>query len=61
MTPLPAACKARWHTMLCPALGPLGEPLSNRLRVEPPSVLQAWEPVAPGRSDVRLVLQLRKV
>jgi hypothetical protein len=42
-------------------LGPLGEPLSNRLRVEPPSVLQAWEPVAPGRSDVRLVLQLRKV
>jgi transposase len=38
-----AACKARWRTTLRPALGPMGEPLPNRLRVELPPVLQAWE------------------
>ncbi len=44
-----AACKARWRTSLRPALGPMGEPLPNRLRVELPALLQAWEPAAPGR------------
>jgi transposase len=43
-----AACKARWRTSLRPALGPMGEPLPNRLRVELPTALQAWEPAAPG-------------
>jgi transposase len=47
-----AACKARWRTTLRPALGPMGEPLPNRLRVELPAVLQAWEPAAPGRPAV---------
>jgi len=44
-----AACKARWRTSLRPALGPMGEPLPNRLRAELPAGLQAWEPAAPGR------------
>ena len=44
-----AACKARWRTTLRPALGPMGEPLPNRLRAELPAGLQAWEPAAPGR------------
>jgi len=44
-----AACKARWRTTLRPALAPMGEPLPNRLRVELPALLQAWEPAAPGR------------
>jgi transposase len=44
-----AACKARWRTTLRPALGPMGEPLPNRLRAEVPAVLQAWERPAPGR------------
>jgi transposase len=44
-----AACKARWRTTLRPALGPMGEPLPNRLRAELPAVLQAWESAAPGR------------
>jgi len=44
-----AACKARWRTTLRPALGPMGEPLPNRLWAELPPVLQAWEPAAPGR------------
>jgi transposase len=44
-----ASCKARWRTTLRPALGPMGEPLPQRLRAELPAVLQAWEPVAPGR------------
>jgi len=35
-----AACKARWRTTLRPALGPMGEPLPNRLRAELPAVLQ---------------------
>jgi transposase len=43
-----AACKARWRTTLRPALGPMGEPLPNRLRAELPSVLQAWERAASG-------------
>jgi transposase len=47
-----AACKARWRTTLRPALGPMGEPLPNRLRVELPAVLQAWERAAPGRPAV---------
>jgi transposase len=47
-----AACKARWRTTLRPALGPMGEPLPNRLRVELPPVLQAWERAAPGRPAV---------
>jgi transposase len=47
-----AACKARWRTTLRPALAPMGEPLPNRLRVELPAVLQAWEPGAPGRPAV---------
>jgi transposase len=47
-----AACKARWRTTLRPALGPLGEPLPNRLRVELPAVLQPWEPAAPGHPAV---------
>jgi transposase len=47
-----AACKARWRTTLRPTLGPMGEPLPNRLRVELPAVLQAWEPTAPGRPAV---------
>jgi len=47
-----AACKARWRTTLRPTLGPMGEPLPNRLRVEVPAVLQAWEPAAPGRPAV---------
>ena len=34
---------------LRPALGPMGDPLPNRLRVELPAVLQAWERAAPGR------------
>jgi len=38
-----ASCKARWRTTLRPALAPMGEPLPNRLRVELPAVLQAWE------------------
>ena len=44
-----AACKARWRTTLRPALGPMGEPLPNRLRAELPAVLQTWEVAAPGR------------
>ena len=44
-----ASCKARWRTTLRPALGPMGEPLPNRLRAEIPAVLQAWEVAAPGR------------
>ena len=47
-----AACKARWRTSLRPALGPMGEPLPNRLRVELPAVLQAWERAAPGHPAV---------
>ena len=47
-----AACKARWRTTLRPALGPMGEPLPNRLRAELPVVLQAWESAAPGRPAV---------
>jgi len=47
-----AACKARWRTTLRPALGPMGEPLPNRLRAELPALLQAWEPAAPGRPAV---------
>ncbi len=47
-----AACKARWRTTLRPALGPMGEPLPNRLRAELPAVLQAWEPAALGRPAV---------
>ena len=47
-----AACKARWQTTLRPALGPMGEPLPHRLRVELPAVLQAWEAPAPGRPAV---------
>ncbi len=47
-----AACKGRWRTTLRPALGPMGEPLPNRLRAELPAVLQAWEPAAPGRPAV---------
>ncbi len=47
-----AACKARWRTTLRPALGPMGEPLPNRLRAELPAVLQAWERAAPGRPAV---------
>jgi transposase len=56
-----ASCKARWRTTLRPTLGPMGEPLPNRLRAELPAVLQAWEPVAPGRPAVpkgRLALGL---
>jgi transposase len=44
-----AACKARWRTTLRPALGPMGEPLPNRLRAELPAGLQGWERAAPGR------------
>jgi transposase len=44
-----AACKARWRTTLRPTLGPMGEPLPNRLRADLPAVLQAWERAAPGR------------
>jgi transposase len=47
-----AACQARWRTTLRPALGPLGEPLPNRLRAELPAVLQPWERAAPGRPAV---------
>jgi transposase len=47
-----AACKARWRNTLRPALGPMGEPLPNRLRAELPPVLQAWERAAPGRPAV---------
>ena len=47
-----AACKARWRTTLRPALGPMGEPLPNRLRAELPALLQAWERAAPGRPPV---------
>jgi len=43
-----ASCKARWRTTLRPSLAPMGEPLPNRLRVELPAVLQAWERPAPG-------------
>jgi transposase len=43
-----AACKARWRTTLRPALAPLGAPLPNRLRVELPASLQAWERPARG-------------
>jgi transposase len=43
-----ASCKARWRTTLRPALAPMGEPLPNRLRVELPAVLQAWERPARG-------------
>jgi transposase len=56
-----AACKARWRTTLRPALGPMGEPLPNRLRAELPAVLQSWERAAPGRPAVpkgRLALGL---
>jgi transposase len=42
------SCKARWRTTLRPALAPAGEPLPNRLRVELPGVLQAWERPARG-------------
>lgn len=44
-----ASCKARWRTSLRPALAPMGAPLPNRLRVELPAGLQAWEASAPGR------------
>jgi transposase len=47
-----AACKARWRTTLRPALGPMGEPLPNRLRAELPAVLQPWERAASGRPAV---------
>ncbi len=47
-----AACKARWRTTLRPALGPMGEPLPQRLWAELPPVLQAWTPAAPGRPAV---------
>jgi len=47
-----AACKARWRTTLRPTLGPMAEPLPNRLRAELPAVLQAWEPAALGRPAV---------
>lgn len=47
-----ASCKARWRTTLRPALGPMGEPLPNRLRAELPAVLQGWEPAASGRPAV---------
>ena len=47
-----ASCKARWRTTLRPALGPMGEPLPNRLRAELPAVLQPWERAAPGRPAV---------
>ncbi len=47
-----ASCKARWRTTLRPALGPMGEPLPNRLRAELPAVLQGWERAAPGRPAV---------
>ena len=47
-----ASCKARWRTTLRPTLAPMGEPLPNRLRVDLPPVLQAWEPAAPGRPAV---------
>ncbi|MBI2455517.1 MAG: IS110 family transposase [candidate division NC10 bacterium] len=56
-----ASCKARWRTTLRPALGPMGEPLPNRLRAELPVVLQAWEPGGAGRPAVpkgRLALGL---
>jgi transposase len=43
-----AACKARWRTTLRPALAPMGAPLPNRLRVELPTTLQAWERPARG-------------
>src|SRR5512139_1296202 len=43
-----ASCKARWRTTLRPALAPMGEPLPNRLRVELPAELQAWERPARG-------------
>jgi len=43
-----ASCKARWRTTLRPALAPMGEPLPNRLRVELPAGLQAWERPARG-------------
>ena len=43
-----ASCKARWRTTLRPALAPMGEPLPNRLRVELPPGLQAWERPARG-------------
>src|SRR3990172_3716970 len=32
-----ASCKARWRTTLRPALGPMGEPLPNRLPAERPA------------------------
>jgi transposase len=44
-----ASCKARWRTTLRPALGPMGEPVPNRLRAELPAVLQGWERGARGR------------
>jgi transposase len=44
-----AACKARWRTTLRPALGPMAEPLPQRLWAELPTGLQAWTPAAPGR------------
>jgi len=47
-----AAYKARWRTTLRPSLAPMGEPLPSRLWAELPAVLQAWEPVAPGRPAV---------
>ena len=56
-----AACKARWRTTLRPALGPMGEPLPNRLRAELPAVLQAWERPArghPAQAKGRLPLGL---
>lgn len=47
-----AACKARWRTTLRPALGPMAEPLPQRLWAELPAGLQAWTPAAPGRPAV---------
>ena len=44
-----AACKTRWRTTLRPALGPMGEPLPQRLWAELPAGLQTWERAAPGR------------
>jgi len=43
-----ASCKARWRTTLRPALAPTGAPLPNRLCVELPPGLQAWERPARG-------------
>jgi len=56
-----ASCKARWRTTLRPALAPMGAPLPNRLRVELPAVLQAWERPTrgyPAQPQGRLALGL---